>query len=25
VWNFASDGSALGFTIKQLGDNKIEF
>ena len=25
IWNFASDGSGLGFTIKQLGDNKIEF
>ena len=25
VWNFASQGSSLGFTIKQLGDNKIEF
>lgn len=25
VWNFASEGSSLGFTIKQLGDNKIEF
>lgn len=25
VWNFASEGSTLGFTIKQLGDNKIEF
>ena len=25
VWNFASGGSGLGFTIKQLGDNKIEF
>ena len=25
TWNFASNGSGLGFTIKQLGDNKIEF
>lgn len=25
VWDFASGGSSLGFTIKQLGDNKIEF
>ena len=25
IWNFASNGSGLGFTIKQLGDNKIEF
>ena len=25
IWNFASGGSSLGYTIKQLGDNKIEF
>lgn len=25
IWNFASNGSGLGYTIKQLGDNKIEF
>jgi len=25
IWNFASQDSAFGFTIKQLGDNKIEF
>ena len=25
VWDFTSGGSSLGFTIKQLGDNKIEF
>ena len=25
IWNFASSGSAFGFTIKVLGDNKIEF
>ena len=25
IWNFTSGDSALGFTIKVLGDNKIEF
>lgn len=25
IWNFASADSAFGFTIKVLGDNKIEF
>lgn len=25
IWNFSSESSALGFAIKQLGDNKIEF
>ena len=25
IWNFASGSSSLGFTIKPLGDNKIEF
>ena len=25
IWNFNSDGSDLGFPIKPLGDNKIEF
>ena len=25
IWNFASQDSAFGFNIKQLGDNKIEF
>ena len=25
IWQFTTDGSSLGFTIKQLGDNKIEF
>ena len=25
IWNFASEGATLGYTIKQLGDNKIEF
>ena len=25
IWNFSSESSAVGFAIKQLGDNKIEF